>query len=47
VRAVVQRVARAGVTVEARVTGEFDRGLVGFRGAGGGDAAAVLRCMGG
>jgi D-aminoacyl-tRNA deacylase len=41
-RAVVQRVARAKVTVEDRVTGEIERGLLVFLGAGAGDTDADL-----
>ncbi|MBS1118711.1 MAG: D-tyrosyl-tRNA(Tyr) deacylase [Deltaproteobacteria bacterium] len=41
-RAVVQRVLRAKVTVEARVTGEIERGLLVLLGAGAGDTAADL-----
>ena len=41
-RAVVQRVSRAKVTVEDRVTGSIDRGLLVLLGAGAGDAAADL-----
>jgi D-tyrosyl-tRNA(Tyr) deacylase len=41
-RAVVQRVSRAKVTVQDRVTGEIERGLLVLLGAGAGDAAADL-----
>jgi len=41
-RAVVQRVSRAKVTVEDRITGQIDRGLLVLLGAGAGDAAADL-----
>lgn len=41
-RAVVQRVARARVTVEGRVTGEIARGLLVLLGAGAGDGPADL-----
>ena len=41
-RAVVQRVTRAKVTVDDRVTGEIERGLLVLLGAGVGDAAADL-----
>ncbi|MGE5186564.1 MAG: D-aminoacyl-tRNA deacylase [Acidobacteriota bacterium] len=41
-RAVVQRVARASVTVEARVTGSIERGLLVLLGAGAGDTPADL-----
>ena len=41
-RAVVQRVLRAKVTVEGRVTGEIERGLLVLLGAGAGDTAADL-----
>ncbi len=41
-RAVVQRVARASVTVETRVTGSIERGLLVLLGAGAGDAQADL-----
>ena len=44
-RAVVQRVSRARVTVEARVTGEIDAGLLIFLGIGRGDGAAVAVSM--
>jgi D-aminoacyl-tRNA deacylase len=42
-RAVVQRVSRASVTVDARVTGSIDRGLLVFLGAGAGDDATDLK----
>lgn len=41
-RAVVQRVSRASVTVDTRVTGSIDRGLLVLLGAGAGDGAADL-----
>jgi D-tyrosyl-tRNA(Tyr) deacylase len=41
-RAVVQRVTRASVTVEGRVTGAIDAGLLVFLGAGAGDGANDL-----
>ena len=41
-RAVVQRVSRASVTVAGRVTGAIDRGLLVLLGAGAGDTAADL-----
>jgi D-tyrosyl-tRNA(Tyr) deacylase len=41
-RAVVQRVSRAKVTVEGRITGSIDDGLLVLLGAGAGDAAADL-----
>jgi D-aminoacyl-tRNA deacylase len=41
-RAVVQRVSRASVTVDARVTGSIERGLCVLLGAGAGDGAADL-----
>jgi D-tyrosyl-tRNA(Tyr) deacylase len=41
-RAVVQRVTRASVTVGARVTGSIERGLLVLLGAGAGDGAADL-----
>jgi D-aminoacyl-tRNA deacylase len=42
-RAVVQRVSRASVTVDTRVTGSIDRGLLVFLGAGAGDGPADLK----
>ncbi|MFO0652778.1 MAG: D-aminoacyl-tRNA deacylase [Polyangiales bacterium] len=39
-RAVVQRVSRARVTVDERVTGEITRGLLAYLGVGGGDGEA-------
>ena len=44
-RAVVQRVSRARVTVEARVTGEIDAGLLIFLGLGRNDVSAVAVSM--
>ncbi len=41
-RAVVQRVSRASVTVDTRVTGSIERGLVVLLGAGAGDGPADL-----
>ena len=41
-RAVVQRVSRAKVTVGDRITGSIDRGLLVLLGAGAGDTAADL-----
>ena len=41
-RAVVQRVARASVTVGDRVVGRIDRGLVVFIGVAGGDGSADI-----
>jgi len=41
-RAVVQRVSRAKVTVGDRITGSIDRGLLVLLGAGAGDQAADL-----
>jgi D-tyrosyl-tRNA(Tyr) deacylase len=41
-RAVVQRVSRASVTVEGRVTGAIERGLLVLLGAGAGDRANDL-----
>jgi D-tyrosyl-tRNA(Tyr) deacylase len=41
-RAVVQRVLRAKVTVDQRVTGEIERGLLVLLGAGAGDTDADL-----
>jgi D-tyrosyl-tRNA(Tyr) deacylase len=41
-RAVVQRVTRAKVTVDQRVTGEIERGLLVLLGAGAGDTDADL-----
>src|SRR5688572_29555866 len=41
-RAVVQRVSRASVTVDTRVTGAIERGLCVLLGAGAGDGAADL-----
>src|SRR4029079_10407760 len=42
-RAVVQRVSRASVTVDTRVTGSIDRGLLVLLGAGAGDTDEDLR----
>ncbi|MCX5746944.1 MAG: D-aminoacyl-tRNA deacylase [Proteobacteria bacterium] len=42
-RAVVQRVTRASVTVADRVTGEIDQGLLVFLGAGAGDTEIDLQ----
>ena len=42
-RAVVQRVSRAKVTVGDRITGSIDRGLLVLLGAGAGDAAGDLQ----
>jgi D-tyrosyl-tRNA(Tyr) deacylase len=42
-RAVVQRVSRASVTVDTRVTGAIDRGLLVLLGAGAGDTDEDLR----
>ena len=42
-RAVVQRVARAKVTIEGRVTGAIDKGLLVLLGAGAGDSATDLQ----
>ena len=42
-RAVVQRVSRAKVTVGGRITGSIDHGLLVLLGAGAGDAAADLQ----
>lgn len=42
-RAVVQRVSRASVTVDTRVTGAIDRGLLVLLGAGAGDGATDLQ----
>ena len=42
-RAVVQRVSRASVTVDTRVTGQIDRGLLVLLGAGAGDGPADLQ----
>lgn len=42
-RAVVQRVSRAKVTVEGRVTGEIEAGLLVLLGAGQGDTEADLQ----
>lgn len=41
-RAVVQRVSRASVTVDGRVTGSIEAGLLVFLGAGAGDGANDL-----
>jgi D-aminoacyl-tRNA deacylase len=41
-RAVVQRVSRASVTVDGRTTGAIDRGLLVLLGAGAGDGATDL-----
>ena len=42
-RAVVQRVTRASVTVDTRITGSIDAGLLVLLGAGAGDTAADLQ----
>ncbi len=42
-RAVVQRVSRASVTVDTRVTGSIERGLCVLLGAGAGDGASDLQ----
>jgi D-tyrosyl-tRNA(Tyr) deacylase len=42
-RAVVQRVSRASVTVDSRITGAIERGLLVFLGAGAGDGPADLQ----
>ena len=42
-RAVVQRVSRASVTVDTRITGSIDRGLLVLLGAGAGDTDEDLR----
>jgi D-tyrosyl-tRNA(Tyr) deacylase len=42
-RAVVQRVSRASVTVGGRVTGQIERGLLVLLGAGAGDGAEDLK----
>lgn len=42
-RAVVQRVSRASVTVDTRVTGAIERGLLVLLGAGAGDTEEDLR----
>lgn len=42
-RAVVQRVTRASVTVDTRVTGSIDAGLLVFLGAGAGDSQTDLQ----
>jgi len=44
-RTVVQRVSRSRVTVEGRVTGEIDAGLLIFLGIGRNDASAVAVSM--
>ena len=44
-RAVVQRVTRASVTVADRITGAIDHGLLVFLGAGAGDGANDLTYM--
>jgi D-aminoacyl-tRNA deacylase len=44
-RAVLQRVTRARVTVEGRVTGEIAHGLMVLLGVGGADTAAVAASM--
>jgi D-tyrosyl-tRNA(Tyr) deacylase len=43
VRAVIQRVTRASVTVSARVTGAIERGLLVLLGAGAGDTSTDLQ----
>jgi D-tyrosyl-tRNA(Tyr) deacylase len=42
-RAVVQRVTRASVTVSGQITGQIDRGLLVLLGAGAGDGPADLQ----
>ena len=42
-RAVVQRVSRASVTVDTRITGSIERGLLVFLGAGAGDGPTDLK----
>jgi D-tyrosyl-tRNA(Tyr) deacylase len=42
-RAVIQRVSRASVTVDTRITGSIERGLLVLLGAGAGDTAEDLR----
>src|SRR5438445_6819319 len=42
-RAVVQRVSRACVTVDTRVTGQIEHGLLVFLGAGAGDGLTDLQ----
>ena len=42
-RAVVQRVSRASVTVDTRITGAIERGLLVLLGAGAGDGPADLQ----
>jgi D-aminoacyl-tRNA deacylase len=42
-RAVVQRVSRASVTVDTRITGSIERGLLVFLGAGAGDGPTDLQ----
>ncbi len=44
-RAVVQRVARAEVTVDGRVTGAIGAGLLAYLGVGAGDDAAAVDAM--
>lgn len=44
-RAVVQRVSRAKVTVEGRITGEISAGLMVLLGVGKEDTSAVAACM--
>jgi len=46
-RAVIQRVSRASVTVEGRVTGAVDRGLLVLLGVGHGDTDETARALAG
>ncbi len=44
-RALLQRVSRASVTVEGQITGQIERGLLVFLGVGQGDSAAQVKIL--